>query len=421
MDASKKRKRGAESAGSGTLKISVAEHRKSQIGPVIASFPSVQPPTETPFQCYRDATAPQEPVDLTKQTTILAGQTDTVAFVSSDHQPSSKEAAYSCQYMIGVYDRSTNSVVLRHAPAYVMAREVKSLKATNPAAVSNLQRLQARNALGETFGTKKAKAAIRAAERNKVDVSAMEGVVGHLQDSIDANTVSLPTQEQAKATVDSHRPIPPVNIAAQTPSEVYNINDIALENELDAAPVSSLISRERNVLPYWRSKWLNAHLEKILAAKKPSKKKLKLVFFISSMLAFKDARVGDKAALQKKLERVPSIILDGLLARFTETSRGSAKSTMTEDSRTRLLTHMFALCLKLDDYATEIAVIAADLQMPQTQISQLFKALGCTVETYSKAERERLKMSLAEARENRKARLKIPLVFPKAKSGPARR
>lgn len=41
-----------------------------------------------------------------------------------------------------------------------------------------------RNDLGETFGTKKAKSQIKAEERNKVDVGAMEGVRGHLMGSI---------------------------------------------------------------------------------------------------------------------------------------------------------------------------------------------------------------------------------------------
>jgi DNA-directed RNA polymerase I subunit RPA49 len=48
--------------------------------------------------------------------------------------------------------------------------------------------------LGKTFGTKKAKAAITAHERNKVDVSAMEGVAGVLQDRIDEGTENLPSQ-----------------------------------------------------------------------------------------------------------------------------------------------------------------------------------------------------------------------------------
>jgi DNA-directed RNA polymerase I subunit RPA49 len=59
--------------------------------------------------------------------------------------------------------------------------------------MSTLKWSEARVELGVTFGTKKAKASIKAQERNRVDVSAMEGVVGHLQDRIEASTGALPT------------------------------------------------------------------------------------------------------------------------------------------------------------------------------------------------------------------------------------
>jgi len=56
------------------------------------------------------------------------------------------------------------------------------------------ERALAKNALGDAFGSKKAQQAIRAKERNRVDVAAMEGVAGHLQDSIEANTENLPSK-----------------------------------------------------------------------------------------------------------------------------------------------------------------------------------------------------------------------------------
>lgn len=43
---------------------------------------------------------------------------------------------------------------------------------------------QRRNNLGETFGTRKAKSQIKAEERNKVDVTAMQGVKARLMESI---------------------------------------------------------------------------------------------------------------------------------------------------------------------------------------------------------------------------------------------
>lgn len=74
-----------------------------------------------------------------------------------------------------------------------MTQQVKALKNLAPIEVTNEERMLQRNKLGEAFGTKKAKAAIRAQERNRVDIDALKGVTAHLQETIEENTHSLPT------------------------------------------------------------------------------------------------------------------------------------------------------------------------------------------------------------------------------------
>lgn len=71
---------------------------------------------------------------------------------------------------------------------------MKKLKNLESIPVTVAQRIEARNKLGVTFGTKKAKAAIKAHERSRVDVDAMQSVVSHLQSTIEESTVNLPTQ-----------------------------------------------------------------------------------------------------------------------------------------------------------------------------------------------------------------------------------
>lgn len=46
---------------------------------------------------------------------------------------------------------------------------------------------------------------------------------------------------------------------------------------------------------------------------------------------------------------------------------------------TNLLTHMFALCLRVDEWATDTAILAGDLSMPVAKVNQLFKSLGTFV------------------------------------------
>lgn len=96
-------------------------------------------------------------------------------------------------YLVAVHNKRTNTTVFRSAPLHIMNQQVKALKNLAPIEVTNEERMQQRNKLGEAFGTKKAKAAIRAQERNRVDIDALKGVTGHLQETIEENTSSLPT------------------------------------------------------------------------------------------------------------------------------------------------------------------------------------------------------------------------------------
>ena len=149
----------------------------------LASFPAVQPPKSTPFRLYGKNT-------LSAKDAILAGETDTIEFFSS---PESQQTS-GCTYLVGIYNKRTKTTTLRSAPLHILTRNVKALKNLKPMEVSADERIKLRNTLGEAFGTKKAKAAIRAHERNKVDIDAMRGVAGHIQEDIQENTESLPTQ-----------------------------------------------------------------------------------------------------------------------------------------------------------------------------------------------------------------------------------
>lgn len=55
------------------------------------------------------------------------------------------------------------------------------------------------------------------------------------------------------------------------------------------------------------------------------------------------------------------------------------RARVTQEMETNLLTHMFALCLRMDEWATDTAILARDLSMPVAKVDQLFKSLGMSV------------------------------------------
>ncbi|KAF8525699.1 Rpa49 subunit specific to nuclear RNA polymerase I [Gautieria morchelliformis] len=390
----------------------------SAVGPMVVAFPALQPTQSTAFKCYvkdRKASTDDSTIqDFTSSGVVIAGETESVEFHTGiDQQPN----APSCQYMIGVHDKTTHKVTLRHAPFHVLTRDVKALRSLDPIATGSQERLQARNLLGEAFGSKKAKQAIRAMERNRVDVSAMEGVANHLQDSIEAATWNLPSREAAKVAADENRPIPRYNVHAKSSDEVYALHDIVSETELNSVPLGRLMSAPEDQriawLPYTRSAWINQHLSNEFNERKPKMSNLKILFYISSMFLFRKAPVGDKARLQKRMSSVPNEIIEGLLAKFAERSRNSTESQVTTQGQTLLLTYMFALFLRLDQYASEPTRIAADLSMSVPNTVTHFKHLGCKHEFLTSADRTRLGIGPATDKELKWCILRVPFDFPR--------
>ncbi|THG94133.1 hypothetical protein EW026_g7279 [Hermanssonia centrifuga] len=232
---------------------------------------------------------------------------------------------------------------------------------------------------------------------------------------------------EAKATADSNRLIPTYDENAQRPEDVYKLHDIIPEVEFNALSITPLkaaatMHERKALLPHSRSNWINQHLSLIFSAPKPNKTHLKLLLYISAMFAFKNASklVNDKQALQERLKGVPSVVVDGLLSRFTETSRDKNQTKITPQTETMMLTYMFALCLRVDDYATDTTLLAMDLAMAATKVDPLFKSLGCKVGILSPPELKRLGLPDSAAITKR-AVLRIPLEFPKTRIQRARR
>lgn len=127
---------------------------------------------------------------------------------------------YAKRYLVGIRNKVTNQIHVRPAPLYLVGHHVKALESANTASQAVQDYAQARNQLGEAFGTKKARAAIRAMERNQVDVGAMAGVSDVLQEMIGHKTNALPQKEEAESIAHNHRPIPRYNENATSPAEV---------------------------------------------------------------------------------------------------------------------------------------------------------------------------------------------------------
>ncbi|RXW15637.1 hypothetical protein EST38_g10210, partial [Candolleomyces aberdarensis] len=196
---SQKRKR--DESPSRELTIELSSTKTGKGGPYLISYPAVTAPESTAFKCYaRKKSKNSDDPKHGKQAEpnddiLLAGETDVVEFMTNEAE-TDRAADSGSHYFLAVHNRRTGKVTLlpQAKTPHLLTHTVKALKSIAPAAApSKTQFREAKNALGDTFGTKKAKAAIRAQERNHVDISAMAGVMGHVMDSIQKGAQGLMT------------------------------------------------------------------------------------------------------------------------------------------------------------------------------------------------------------------------------------
>ncbi|TFK72372.1 RNA polymerase I associated factor, A49-like protein [Pluteus cervinus] len=429
---SKKRKR--EVSPEPGLKISIASPapKSGEVGVALAAFPAVEVPDDTAFRCYVKKKSKTDESQKTAQDVLVVGETDSIEFVSNEEE-TRKAAEGGCRYVIALHNPKTSTLTIHPtiSTPYIFTQTVKALKSIPPAsAPTATQWREARNALGETFGTKKAKASIRAQERNRIDVGAMEGVMDFVTESIDKNAVGLMTQEEAKVLADETRLIPAFNATTSDPTEVYPISSVIPDVEWKAISVSafdqaSTYEERKALLPFAYSRWCQSHLRRLYSGEqqKANKKELKIIFYVAAMLGFRDFIVRkksiDRTEIKEKLSQIPEMIVDSLLSRFTEVPRESTHHRRTPAKDTFLLTHIFALFLRLDNYACDPEALSLELKMTVADINRHFKSLGCKVIPVT--ERDRTRLGLPEsALKTKRAMLEAPVQFPKARTGKRR-
>ncbi|BGP43179.1 DNA-directed RNA polymerase I subunit rpa49 [Rhodotorula kratochvilovae] len=439
------------------IDISLAQQPANAPLPALALFPSTQPPAKTPFSLFTPS-GDANSADSRGARAVLAAETDEIEFESRNHigrDANGEDDGYSVQYMLGVRNPRTNTLTLHAAPLHTFTPAIKSLKGASSSESAAALYTAQRAALGSAFGTKKAQAQQRAQERNKLNSASfgsgahVAGLQSHLQETIASASSTLPSAEDVENDANARRPIPPFDASAATPNEVYDLSAVVSPAELSAVDLSAYISapdfrERRQLLPYRRSDWVSTKLRQLLPARAsadgavpdPSRRdrdRLRLVLHVAYLLAFRQAaRPGapvDRAQLVEKLGRPGGAVVDALLERYTDRTRGAGGEEVRKVTSTmelKLLAYLLVVVLKVDGWSTDVTVIADDLGMGNKRVQELFRSLGCVLLSPSSADREKLvaqgrATSAADAAKSKKAVLRVPLQFPKERRGRAKK
>ncbi|AWU77977.1 uncharacterized protein C5L36_0E00460 [Pichia kudriavzevii] len=361
------------------------------------------------------------------------------------------------QYLIGIYDSSNKKIKLVPSSKMFSGRVQSNSSLINDAKlVKKLKRkdlseegtfVERRNALGEEFGTKKAKKAINDAARNRIDAAMLEDSQLDIVDGIRESTKSIPDRnEMAKMVEKENRVIPKFHEDATNVEDIYPIEEIVPDDILSVFPVDIFFKpiesdedsddkkdellTKLEYLPYvpgkdrglaHQKKSIFGRLIKSLLSESSNgninedlRWKAQLVSFTSMLIGlYFNRRLSKREKLIESFTNLPPARgINYMLALFGDSKRNNFNYdrdikfyTIGPKEEDKLLCHIIVLLLKLFDYRLELSSLAADLSLKPSRLLTLVRTLGCTVVVANKGDGK-------ENAGSKFATLKVPFKVP---------
>jgi DNA-directed RNA polymerase I subunit RPA49 len=409
---------------------------------IIASFTNaMQTPETVSLDLYTSTKNPQK--------SILHGES-----IDDDLQYDADELDDS-QYILGVYDPKNKNIKLIKNTKMFSGRVNANKSLINDAKlVKKLKRkdistegtyAERRNALGEEFGTKKAKKAITEAARNKIDAGLLEESQIDIVDGIRQTTKSMPNRDQmAKMVEKENRVIPPCHADATNVEGIYPIEEIVPDEILQCFPIDIFFHNEKEdenenenededkdkdvekdvllsklkYLPYVPAKERGSSHQKksifgrlisnvlsersILSSSSNAHNisddmrwKLQLISFTSMLVGlYFNRRLNRRDKLMTSYHNVPPSRAINFMLQMFGNSKISSSSFDREiksfnvgpKEEDKLLCYIIVLLLTLFEFRLELSTLAADLSLKPSKLLALVRTLGCTIMIANKSD-----------------------------------
>ncbi|MCJ1295948.1 DNA-directed RNA polymerase I subunit rpa49 [Xylographa carneopallida] len=450
----RKRKRATENAGRSSKKLAPEGSTSPQSvkfsfvsgggdwAPAIAVAPGLDLPTSVPLQAYKKPRITTGPRSTSTGRSTLS-ESELLLHCSAHpkldytaREESSGEADDLLRHYVGVYDPATGDIQIVPARKVTVRGTLRSTTIPEIRDESSEDekappsRLAARTLLGEAFGTKKSQKAIRALTENAIVLrnsyqnssgkSVLDPLASAVIDSMSQTSGAAPTREALQAVIDEAKPRPKANLEAETPADVYRIEDLVGAGSLPALKVRDWQTAvEANKDVQTSSKYVSRRLVTVVQSKNIMR--LKALRYVLLLLDWYSCLKPGMKGIKKLPQRediikavggeITTSMLESLRKRF------APDGNMNKWAIDNFMTYVCALTLTIDLYEVDISDIRDDLRLETKQIVQYFQEIGCRVAKPTETEQKKLKLiTKAESSTHKIAKLKLPLEFPKTRT-----
>ncbi len=283
-----------------------------------------------------------------------------------------------------------------------------------------------RNVLGQTFGTKKARKAIASVTENAIspdksargrtNPSKLDATTSAILANISEATNGMTSREELAQRAEDAKPRPKASKDATNIKDVYTIDSLIGNDILKLVPIrqwQEAIQANKEV--FVPSLFAAHRIEKWST----SIEKLKILRYMILVIEVFNACKGSRGVrtlpkrdeLKRLLGDIPEAVLESIKRKFTE------GPLITKFGVDLMITHLCALACVVENFEVNTFDLKEDLKLENKEMSQYFAEIGARVGVLGERERIKLGLEKAAAAQQKVARLKLPLEFPKLSFG----
>jgi DNA-directed RNA polymerase I subunit RPA49 len=281
-------------------------------------------------------------------------------------------------------------------------------------------------ALGQTFGTKKAKKAIESnvinaisPQKKRADGSPqkLDTASKAILAEIGEVTSTMATREELQAAVDKVRPIPIANLDADEISDVYRPEDVIGAEVLNMIPVRDWMELAKGSDEFQLySQFVARRLRRVGSSERSAVARLRLLRYLYFVVIFfkrtksgsqkGTRRIPTREQLRKDLAPAPEGVIENIRRKFSE--NGEMRKFHIE----LLITHCITFACIIDNFEMDTADLRTDLMLDQAKMNSYTHEIGGRVKQV---------VDKKAGRTLHIAKLALPLDFPKQRHMNARK
>ncbi|KAG5950820.1 hypothetical protein E4U53_004346 [Claviceps sorghi] len=435
-DGAKKRKRDGDSSGKPKKKKVVLDAPVSAASvssvlraefcpPVVATTPGIEIPHKLAFQSYqaRDSTKTKSKYGRTKE--LLLHSTSHQSLDYTAREEGSRQSAPLLNHFIGVYDPKTGKLDVVEAKRMVVRGLVRAKQVAESSTGENKAMIDRRIDLGQAFGTKKAKKAIRdkalnaiAPQRKPGEPPAEINWAGKaVLQSVGQITTQMSTKEELQSAVDEAKPVPKANLDAQDIHDVYDPNSIIGADILNLVPIREWQERARHSEGIQTTSRFVAARVNAIATNNDALTRLRVLRYFNFVLTFYlntkpgkqrgTRQVPPRDKLRELLAPAPEAVVENIRRKFSDA--GVVRKFHID----LLMAHCCVYACIVDNFEVDTQNLRDDLRLDQKSMNNYFHEIGGRVKVVSKKAEGGRTIYLG--------RLALPLDFPKQRAMAPRR